>query len=314
MITIKRYTKEQSTEWDTFVEASKNGLFMFHRNYMDYHSDRFTDYSLMFYRDGEELVSVLPASIHNSELRSHGGLTYGGVICGESMKQHIMNECFEALIEYAKQQGITSIVYKTIPHILTKYPCEEELYALWRHNAQLIRRDVSTTIDLSCPFKMRKDRKAHIAKAKKEGVTIAAEECFDEFIALENQVLMAYHQVQAVHSGAELALLHSRFPEQIKLYTARKDGELIAGSVIFIYDNTIHTQYMASSDKGREIGGLDLTIATVMEDYRSLKKYFDFGISTDDEGKYFNEGLAAQKEGFGGRTITYDWYKILVNA
>lgn len=311
MICIRRYTPEQVIEWDSFIDSSKNGIFMFKRGFMDYHSNRFNDHSLMFYRE-DELVAVLPASVHGTELRSHGGLTYGGMICSYAMKQHIMNECFDALIDYTKNQYITSIVYKTIPHILTKYPCEEDLYALWQHNAQLIRRDVSTTIDLSHPLKMPKGRKAQIVRAKREGVKIAVEDCYDEFIALENQVLTEHHNVHAVHTGAELALLHARFPENIKLYIARKDGELIAGSLIFIYDNVVHTQYMASSELGREIGALDLVIATIMNDYKESKQYLDFGISTEQEGLVLNLGLVAQKEGFGGRTNVYDSYKITI--
>lgn len=309
MITIQKYTPVHQQAWDTFVATAKNGIFMFQRGYMDYHSDRFTDHSLMFYREGE-LVAVLPASIHGTELRSHGGLTYGGMICSYAMKQHLMNECFEALMAYLKEQGVTEMLYKTIPHIYHKYPCEEELYPLWRNGAQLCRRDVSSTIDLTCPLKMPKGRKAQISRAKREGVVVAVEETFDEFIALENEVLAAYHQVQAVHTGAELALLHSRFPEHIKLFTARYEGVLIAGTILFVYDELVHTQYMASSEVGREIGGLDLAVATAMEDYKSTHKYFDFGISTDDVGKFFNIGLANQKEGFGGRTIVYDTYKL----
>lgn len=312
MIEVRKYCAEQAQEWNAFVKSAKNGIFMFDRNFMDYHKDRFEDCSLMFYKDDGELIAVLPASLHGKELRSHGGLTYGGMICGESMKQHIMNECFDALLVYAKENGISLIVYKVIPYILTKYPCEEELYALWRRGAQVVRRDVATTIDLCNPYKMKKNRKSHIARAKRESVVIEIEESFDEFIALENQVLSTYHDVKAVHTGAELALLHSRFPESIKLYTARKDGELIAGSVIFIYDNAVHTQYMASFELGREIGALDLVISTIMDDFKDSKQYLDFGISTEQEGLVFNEGLAAQKEGFGGRTIVYDIYKLVI--
>lgn len=312
MIEVRKYNSEHQREWDSFVNSTKNGIFMFQRGYMDYHSDRFRDYSLMFYREGNELVALLPASLHSTELRSHGGLTYGGMICSYAMKQHLMNECFEAMIAYLKEEGITEILYKIIPHIYHQYPCEEDLYSLWKHDAYLVRRDVSSTIDLTCPLKMLKGRKAQISRAKREGVVIQVEETFEEFIALENQVLADYHKVQAVHTGAELALLHSRFPEQIKLYTARKDGELIAGSIVFIYRDVVHTQYMASSEIGREIGGLDLTVATIMEEYKAEKRWFDFGISTDNVGRYFNIGLCAQKEGFGGRTIVYDFYKLKI--
>lgn len=310
MITIKRYSIEQKDLWDTFVDASKNGIFMFKRGFMDYHSDRFVDYSLMFYRDGKDLVALIPASIHGTEFRSHGGLTYGGMICTYAMKQHIMNDCFEAMLLYLKENGITEVVYKTIPHIYHKYPSEEELYSLWRVGACLCRRDVSSTIDLYCPLKMPKGRKAQISRAKREGVVVAEEENFEEFIALENQVLSEYHHVQAVHTGSELELLHARFPEQILLYSARKNGEMIAGVLLFVYDDIVHTQYMASSKIGREIGGLDLVVATIIDKYKGTKRYLDFGISTEQAGLLLNTGLAAQKEGFGGRTIVFDMYKI----
>ena len=37
--------------------------------------------------------------------------------------------------------------------------------------------------------------------------------------------------------------------------------------------------------------------------------YMDFGRSTEGDGSILNEGLVAQKEGFGGRTICYDTYE-----
>ena len=47
-LSVVRYTSDQKIVWDSFVAASRNGTFLFMRDYMDYHADRFTDYSLMF--------------------------------------------------------------------------------------------------------------------------------------------------------------------------------------------------------------------------------------------------------------------------
>lgn len=58
MFEIERYTADQKAIWNQFVLNSKNGTFLFDRNYMDYHSDRFEDYSLMIYRKGK-LYSLL---------------------------------------------------------------------------------------------------------------------------------------------------------------------------------------------------------------------------------------------------------------
>lgn len=309
MIAIKKYNNEQKLAWDNFVENSKNGTFMFKRNYMDYHSDRFKDFSLMFYEE-DKLVALLPASLHGNEVRSHGGLTYGGFITDNSMKQHRMLECFSYMRLFLKKENIKNITYKTIPYIYTKYPAQEDLYALFVNNATLTRRDISSTIYLSNQIKMPKGRKAQISRAKREGVVIKQSEDFDSFILLENAILSERHGTTAVHTASELKLLKSRFQNEIQLWVAKYDAEIIAGTLIFVYDNVVHTQYMAANDKAREIGGLDLLIKTLIDEFSGKKNYFDFGISTEEDGKYLNNGLISQKEGFGGRGVVYDFWNI----
>lgn len=49
MLCLESYTQNDKPLWNAFNAESKNGLFMFDRDYMDYHSDRFVDNSLMFY-------------------------------------------------------------------------------------------------------------------------------------------------------------------------------------------------------------------------------------------------------------------------
>ncbi len=312
MITIKRYTQKDIHLWDAFIDVSKNGTFMLKRGYMDYHADRFQDNSLLFYEE-DVLVGLLPASIHGAELRSHGGLTYGGMICGYAMKQHVMLDCFTALKMYMREHGINSLIYKPMPYIYHRYPCQEDLYALWLNEATIIRRDVSTTIEfVENPIKLPKGRKAQIARAKREGFEVVESCDFEMFIALENQVLAKYHQTKAVHTASELKLLHTRFPESIHLYVANHDSHMEAGVLVFEYDNMVHTQYMASSDFARANGGLDLVIATIIDKYKGKKKYLDFGISTEDAGKFLNNGLVSQKESFAGRSVVYDFYELKV--
>ena len=60
------YTPERKEEWDAFVRTSRNGTFLLLRDYMDYHADRFTDCSLMFYREGK-LMALLPANLRKEE-------------------------------------------------------------------------------------------------------------------------------------------------------------------------------------------------------------------------------------------------------
>ena len=309
MIKVKQYSSEDRQIWNDFIDSSKNGIFMFKREFMEYHADRFKDFSLLFYEE-DELIALLPLSIKNQEVISHGGLTYGGFITSEIMKQYKMNECFDSLLAYLKENNIKKIIYKTIPHIFHKYPAQEDLYALFKSGGKIFKIEPSSTILLQNPLKMPKGRKAQISRAKREGVTIEESTDFDTFINLENEILSKYHNTKAVHNAEELKLLKSRFEKEIQLWIAKYQGQIIAATLLFVYDKVVHTQYMAANDKAREIGGLDYLIKTLIDKFKESKVYFDFGISTEDNGKILNEGLSSQKEGFGARTISYHTWEI----
>lgn len=312
MLSIMRYTADKAELWNHFNKQSKNSLFMFDRNYMDYHQDRFKDHSLLFY-DDDKLAAILPMSEHGDMLISHGGLTYGGFITDTRMKQHTMMDCFSELQKYAKGNGFRCIRYKCIPHIYHSQPAEEDRFSLFANGAHLVTIDVSTYVNLANPLKMPKGRKAQISRAKREGVRIeelTGSEDFIRFIDIENEVLTERHDVRAVHTGQELKMLHDRFPENIHLFAALKNETIIAGTVIYEYEKVVHTQYMAANADARKIGALDLTIAAVMERFKEQKEWLDFGISTEHGKIYLNEGLCAQKEGFGGRTGVYEIWEL----
>ena len=282
MIRAELYKDSDKELWNNFIQNSKNGIFMFNRNFMEYHKDRFTDNSLLFY-DDDKLVAIFPASIKEGILSSHGGLTYGGFITSNDMKQHHMNDCFTALKEYAASNGIKEIIYKHIPHIYHKQPAEEDIYSLYFNKAEIFKIEASTVVDLQNPLKMQEIRKRQAKKDAKNSVEVKESNDFEAF-----------------------------FPENIKLVAAFYQEKMIAGTVLFIYENAIHTQYLAANEQAREIGALDLTITNVIEQYKDSKKWLDFGISTEDAGRFLNEGLISQKEGFGGRTNIYQTWKIKI--
>lgn len=137
-IEIVKYSPSRKKEWDNFVEKSKNGVFLFYRDYMEYHSDRFKDFSLMFYNKGR-LVSLLPANVSGNTLFSHAGLTFGGFITDTTMTVSLFYRMFEKVLNYLKGEGISKLVYKCVPYIYHLIPAEEDRYVLFRFNARLIR-------------------------------------------------------------------------------------------------------------------------------------------------------------------------------
>ena len=52
---------------------------------MDYHNHRFTDYSVMIYKENE-LYALLPANKVGDKVISHQGLTYGSFVLQDKSK------------------------------------------------------------------------------------------------------------------------------------------------------------------------------------------------------------------------------------
>ena len=309
MISIKKYNPENKLSWNEFIKNSKNGTFLLDRNFMDYHSDRFIDFSLMFY-ENEELLAVLPASLHENEVRSHGGLTYGGIITNQNMKQHKMNDCFLLLRDYLKEQNVRKVVYKRVPYIYYNYPSDEDLYALFLNNAKLVRCDISTSILLDDRIPFNERRRRNVKKSLKEGIEFRQTFDFETYMQILETVLRTKYNKSSVHTSEEITLLAHKFPDNIKLYAAYKLESMIAGVIIFETSTVAHAQYIASSDEGKEFGALDLIFDKLINEVYSDKKYFDFGISTENNGMHLNEGLINQKQEFGGRGIAYEFYDL----
>ncbi len=310
MIRIKKYSPANRKEWDSLVKCSKNGCFLFLRDYMEYHSDRYQDNSLLVY-NGNSLIAVIPCNIVEKKLISHGGLTFGGVISNQKMKTQIMLDTFGKLLEYMGENSIASITYKVPPKFLQQIPAEEDLYALFRFKAKLIRRDVSTVVDINNRVKLNKGRKWIINKAKKNDVSVSISQDFETFMSILRDSL-GKHGVKPTHSLEEIIYLKNKFPKNISLYTAQLNDDILAGAILYDYGQTIHTQYLATTEQGKQIGALDYVISKLIATICNDKRFFSFGISTEQNGKYLNEGLIHQKEGFGGRAIVHDYYEMRV--
>ena len=157
MFEIRRYRPEDQRLWDNYVAKARNATFLFYRGYMNYHSDRFEDHSLLFFI-GNHLHSILPANIAGTTLYSHQGLTYGGLLMDVDVTAAEVIQLFQELNVYLHQQGIRKVVYKPVPWVYHQLPSEEDLYPLyWVCKAQITQRDIGTVIFLQKNLRWRKD-------------------------------------------------------------------------------------------------------------------------------------------------------------
>ncbi len=300
--------------WDAVIKASRNGTFLFERRYMDYHRDRFEDCSILFTEDDGKLLGALPACTNRSQTRidSHGGLTYGGFVICHNTQAVVVREMMKSAASTYLDMGFKSMSYKPVPYIYQCYPADEPLYWLTRAGATLSARALSSAIALHGDIRQKLWHRKMKKNACQELFLSEGAEHLRDFWSIVEEVLSTRHGARPVHSADEISLLMSRCPENIRLVTVlNADKKVITGALLFVTDTTVHVQYMEAGEEARRRRALDWLIRQLIEEYAaSDKRYFDFGISTEKEGQYLNEGLAYQKEGFGGRAVCYDTYAV----
>lgn len=309
MLEIRKYNITDSEEWNSFVDNSKNGTFLFSRGYMDYHRDRFEDFSLMVY-DRNRLRAILPANVKDKTLYSHGGLTYGGIVVDERFTAETAMDMFDEMNAFLHGCGIEKIVYKPTPWIYHSLPSEEDLYAIIQVcGAKLVSREISSTIYLPNRPKFAQLRKRCVNKARRAGIKVRENKDYAAFWNILNDNLENKYGVAPVHTENELVLLSNRFPENIRLFMSYDGEEALGGTVVFVMNKTVHTQYISASPKGKQCGALDIVFDEIINNVFSDYLFFDFGKSTEKQGTWLNKNLIHQKEGFGGRGVCYDVYE-----
>ena len=309
MFDIVRYTPAHHDVWNRYVAKSRNATFLFYREYMDYHSDRFRDHSLLFFV-GNHLHSILPAHEVGEFFCSHRGLTYGGLLMDDDVTTADVLVLFEELNAYLRQSGFRKVLYRAIPWVYHRLPSEEDLYAMfWKCGARLQQRMSGTVIFLDANSRWRKDHRRRLKQAQTAGVQVERDAPLAEFWPVLNDNLQQKFQAQSVHTLQEIELLKSRFPDNIIQYNAYLDGQIIGGVTFYVMGHVLHGQYSGTTDEGKRLGAMEAIYDQVMYHDFANMRYLDFGTSNELGGLVLNEGLISHKEGYGGRTVMYDTYE-----
>ena len=309
-IRIVRYCGSDKAVWDAFVRQSRNATFLFLRDYMDYHADRFTDNSLMVWAEGR-LVALLPANVMDNVLYSHAGLTYGGLVTGFDIQGAQVLHIFEALVQYCRENGFAALYYKPVPTIYHKAPAQDDEYALWYCGATLETCTLSSAVDMECSgTQSTKRKKEYYRQLLRSGYTVLPDSSLAEMWPMLESSLKERHNVAPVHSLKEMELLQSRFPDNIRCVTVRSpQGVIMGGVVLYAMDRVLHMQYSCSCPEGMKDGVMNFLYEWIL-DYCRMNgfRYYDMGISTESQGRILNESLDFWKWSFGGRGVAFKTY------
>lgn len=308
--TVRLYQKSDFDSWNSFLEKAKNATFLFHRDFMEYHSDRFEDYSLIVESDGK-WIAVLPANVVDNHVFSHQGLTYGSLVYEEKLKLNSVIQVFGSILKFLQQQNINTLQLKLLPGFYANVANEELNYALFLAEAKLIRRDTNAVIDFQQKFSIAKSRMQGVNKAIKNDLIIKEETNLESFW---NQILIPNlelnYEAKPVHNIEEIQSLQDKFPNNIRQFNVYHNDKIVAGTTIFETKNVAHAQYISGNEDKATLGSVDFLYHELITNVFKNKKYFDFGISNENQGKKLNQGLSYWKESFGANISVQDYYEV----
>jgi hypothetical protein len=314
-IAVRRYREQDEQAWDRLTFKSWNGTFLHTRRFLAYHGNRFQDISLVVEDDKGRIVGIFPAALdpgRTDTVTSHPGLTYGGLVQNGALQGAAMLDAMRAISSKYREMGLKFLRYKVVPYIYHVVPSSDDLYALFRLGAVRYRCDLSSAIDLECRGKPSKLRLRDLGKARKSGVhvTFGARYLEPFWVVLEDN-LRIKHNTRPVHTLEEIEILQSRFPEQIQCIVGTINNRVVAGVVLFHSPRVAHVQYSASTAAGNSTGAPTMVIDYAMDKSTDLgARYFDFGVSNEQEGKILNEGLHRFKTSFGAGGIVHEFYEV----
>ena len=277
---------------------------------MEYHSDRFDDYSLIIL-ENQNWIAILPGNRVGTDFFSHQGLSYGGLLYNEKQKLSTIITVFQKVLLFLNENNIANFHVKIIPSIYPVFPSDEFLYILFLAEAKLVRRDSLSVIDLSKKNTISSGRLEGVKKGEKYNLVIKEVSQFDDFwneILIPN--LNQKHQAKPVHTLDEISKLKRLFPENIRQFNVYHNETIVAGTTIFETQNVAHAQYISGNESKSENGSLDFLYHNLITIIFKNKKYFDFGTSNENQSKKLNAGLSFWKESFGASTITQDFYEV----
>jgi len=308
---VKQYQVSDFNNWNAFISKAKNATFLFHREFMEYHKERFEDFSLLIFEQ-EKLLAVIPANRVGDTIYSHQGLTFGGIVYSPKISGEKVAAIIDSLLAYLKEKGIQFFYFKPIPSFYAYGGNHEIDFFLIKKGALLDKKEMNMAINLAMPLTISKSKLKHFRKIEDLDLEIVEEDQLDSFwkLVLEPRLKEKY-DAKPVHTLQEITKLKEKFPNNIKQFSVYCNDEIIAGITIFETDKVVKSQYGATTKKGEELRALDFLFINLIKKYkREDKLFFDMGIVNDSNEKGYHAGLLKQKEELGCSVYSQDFYKM----
>jgi len=313
MMSIRQIKPVDRNDWTDFVLRSNNGTIFHLPDFLDYHPEgRFRNHHLIV-ESKKSIVSIIPGALAEREdgiwFRSYPGASYGGPVFNDALGLSKIERIVDELISYCSSQGFRGIEMTPPPAVYYRRPHDYLEFSLIKRGFEYRKRELTAVIDLSrlgeeLRLGFRSSALRGVRKAVRSGVTVEENSDFSLFYHVLESNLQQRHNVKPTHSLEELEKLRNLLGrDHITQFVAMKDGEVLAGMVMFHCNPRATLAFYISHDQEHQ--ALRPVNLVYMEVIRWAKQmgyhYMDLGTFTLNMD--INHGLCRFKESFSARGV-----------
>lgn len=155
---------------------------------------------------------------------------------------------------------------------------------------------------------MRRQTRYEIRRAKKLGITVdyaTSAAAFRDFFTLQAETAKRQHFITS--SADFIMAQHAAFGDAARIYTAYKDGQVLAKALVLLQAPEAVYHEAASSLAGRQYPGAYALQWQIIKDAKALglRRYNLFGIAPPHSPHHRYAGVTTFKTGFGGAQLAY---------
>ena len=306
---IEKYTPEKKNDWNNMVKNLTNNIFFFHRDYLSYFKKTIKEHSLIIFDNKKnKIIGFIPGNISKNTFCSFEKLTFGGVFLENLYYKNIFfNDIFNILIKYLKENKINKVFFRLLPS--PYYSNHTALLLSYLNNLKRskIFTEISSYTNLSKLNNFSKLRLRSLYKNK--DLIIKKEKITKKYWNFVSKNLRLKYKVKPVHTFEEIKLLEKKFSKNILFFSCYKRNTFLGGLVLFKFGDVLKIQYVGFDEKYKYLNPQDsITSYLIKNDNLNNVKILDFGISTENNGKFINKNLLFYKETFGA--INFNYLKI----
>lgn len=310
MINLREATSRE--EWDKFVAAREEANFLQSWDFYEFHLARGKKVVRKLVMDGENIVGAYAGVVETAKRGTYMAIAGGPLIDWKNSK--VIKAVFDDIREEGKKAGCVFV------RVRPQLELSEKSLKIMSDNG-LKKAPMYLSVEYAGILDLNKSEEEILAgasqgfrrklrKALKNDIDIEISDndtAIEDFCKLEK--LHAERQKYVAFSSDFLKKQFEAFKKggEILIYTAKKDGEILAQNFIIFYGPEASYHYGVSSELGTKYSAAPILHLKAMEEARKrgCKRYNLWGIVEKDETSHRFYGVSEFKRSFGCEEFRY---------